>query len=473
MKKTKIVATVSDLRCDVEFIRDLYSEGVNVVRLNTAHQGFDDTLKVIRNVRAVSDKIALLLDTKGPEIRTNKFEEERFFKEGEEVLVKGDVNSIQGEEFVYVSYEGIVKDVGVGKSILIDDGVLEFRVVDKKDGVLVCKVMNDGGIKGRKSVNVPGVSISLPSLTQKDIDYIEFAAKNKIDFIAHSFVRNKTDVLDVQDILDKHGSSAKVIAKIENQEGVDNLDEILDVAYGVMVARGDLGIEIAAEKIPMIQHDMIKTCVKRKRPVIVATQMLHTMIDNPRATRAEIADIANAIRSGTDAVMLSGETAYGKYPVEAVRTMARVAKETEISNGKNAWEKRSDGRIPDFLANAAVRASLDLPVKAILCDSVTGRTARYLSSFRGKSLVFCQCYAEEVIRHLALSYGVYSAHMDRGKVGERFVGMSLQTLLKRDDFCEEDLVVVLAGHFGDKTGASFVEISTISNLNENFLVKNS
>ena len=464
MKKTKIVATVSDLRCDVEFIRDLYREGVNVVRLNTAHQSFDDTLKVIRNVRAVSDKIALLLDTKGPEIRTNEFEKERFFREGEEVFVRGGLMGVQNEKTICVSCEGIVEDVGVGKSLLIDDGALEFKVVCKKDGALVCRVMNDGGIKGRKSVNVPGVSINLPSLTQKDMDYIEFAAREKIDFIAHSFVRSKADVLDVQKISDRVGSSAKIIAKIENQEGVDNLDEILDVAYGVMVARGDLGIEIAAEKIPAIQQEIIKACVKRKRPVIVATQMLHTMIENPRATRAEIADISNAVRSGTDAVMLSGETAYGKYPIEAVRIMAKVAKETEISNGKDAWEKRSDGRIPDFLANAAVRASLDLPIRAILCDSVSGRTARYLSSFRGKSLVFCQCYTEEVVRHLALSYGVYSTYMDRSKVGERFVGMSLGTLLKRDDFCKEDLVVVLAGHFGDNVGASFVEVSSIGNL---------
>lgn len=467
MKKTKIVATISDLKCDVDFIQKLYDEGMNVVRLNTAHQTHEDTLKVIKNVRMVSDKIPLLLDTKGPEIRTNKFEVERFFKKGEKVLIKGDPKKSQTKEIMYVSYSGIAKDVRVGQSILVDDGAIEFKVMKKTRDALVCKVMNSAGINGRKSVNVPGAAIRLPSLTKKDKDYIEFAAKVGIDFIAHSFVRNKKDVLAVQKILDKYKSSAKIIAKIENQEGVDNLDEILDVTYGVMVARGDLGIEVPAEKIPMVQYSMIQKCIAKKRPVIVATQMLHSMIDNPRATRAEISDIANAIRSGTDAIMLSGETAYGKYPVESVKTMTRVAREVEKERREKIQSIAAEsigGEIPAFLSKMAVNAALKLPVKAIITDTMTGRTARYVSSFRGDKIIFTQCYRDDVMRQLALSYGIYASHMDKTKTHDHFIELSLKTLLKRKDFKESDLVVVLAGNYGPTHGASFVEISTVENL---------
>ena len=467
MKKTKIVATISDLKCDVDFIQKLYNEGMNVVRLNTAHQAHEDTLRVVKNVRAVSDKIPLLLDTKGPEIRTNKFETERFFKKGEKIMIKGDIKKNHTKDTIYVSYSGIVKDVSVGKSILVDDGDIEFKVMSKSKGALVCKVMNSSSIKGRKSVNIPGVSIRLPSITKKDRNYIEFAAKIGIDFIAHSFVRSKKDVLAVQKILDKYNSHAKIIAKIENQEGVDNLDEILDVAYGIMVARGDLGIEVAAEKIPMVQYSMIKKCIARKRPVIVATQMLHNMIENPRATRAEIADIANAIRSGTDAIMLSGETAYGKYPIEAVKTMTTVAREVEmerIDKIQDTAVKAVGKEIPAFLSNMAVKAALELPVKAIVADTETGRTARYISSFRGNKFVFAECYNDNVMRELALSYGVSASHLDKTKTHDHFIDLSLKSLLTKKEFKKTDLVVVLAGNYGPTHGASFVEISTIENL---------
>lgn len=467
MKKTKIVVTISDLRCDKEFIQRLYDEGMNVVRLNTAHQTHDDTLRVIENVRAVSDKIPLLLDTKGPEIRTNKFEELREFVAGERVLIKGDFDKTQNEDgVIYVSYNDFVNDVPVGSSVLVDDGDIEFKVLEKQNDALVCEVINSSSIKGRKSVNVPGVHINLPSLTQKDIDYIEFAAKTKIDFIAHSFVRNKSDILAVQKILDENNSSAKIIAKIENQEGVDNLDEILDVAYGVMVARGDLGIEIPAEKLPHVQYLMLQKCIARRRPVIVATQMLHNMIENPRATRAEISDIANAIRSGTDAIMLSGETAYGKYPIEAVRTMAKVAKEVEgeISQKIKSIAVSSIGdETGAFLAKTAVRAALKLPIKAIVADTMTGKTVRHLSSFRGDKIIFAECYDESVMRFLALSYGVYASKIDKAYTHDNFVKVSLDNLLKKN-FKEDDMIVLLGGNYGPVHGPSFLEISTIENL---------
>ena len=241
----------------------------------------------------------------------------------------GDPTALTTKECVAVSYKNFVKDLNVGCKVLIDDGEIEFTITEKKEDKLLAIAENSGELGSRKSVNIPGVRISLPSLTPRDLEVIDLAIKHNVDFIAHSFVRNRQDVLDIQGILNAHQSPIKIIAKIENQEGVDNIDEILEVAYGVMVARGDLGIEVPQEKIPGIQRLLIKKCVQAKKPVIVATQMLHTMIKNPRPTRAEVTDIANAIYYRTDAVMLSGETAYGDYPVEAVRTMAAIAEEAE------------------------------------------------------------------------------------------------------------------------------------------------
>ena len=330
LKKTKIVASISDLRCDVDFIRDLFNAGMNVVRMNTAHASREGFEKLINNVREVSNRIGILMDTKGPEVRTTKnAEDSTEYKTGEKVKIIGrpDMETTRG--CICVSYPNFVHDLNVGNRILIDDGELELKVLSKDDEALYCEVCNDATLGNRKSVNVPGVRINLPSLTEKDRNNILYAIEKDIDFIAHSFVRNKQDVLDIRQILDAYGSDIKIIAKIENQEGVDNIDEILEVADGVMVARGDLGIEVAQERIPGIQRVLIKKCILAKKPVIVATQMLHTMINNPRPTRAEVTDIANAIYYRTDALMLSGETAYGKYPVEAVRTMTAIAAQAE------------------------------------------------------------------------------------------------------------------------------------------------
>ena len=329
MKKTKIVATISDKRCEVEFLEKLYRAGMNVVRLNTAHQDMEQALKVVENVRKVSDNIAILIDTKGPEVRTMLMDEPMHVDRGETIYLTGDPELKMEGKLIHVSYPYFAEDIKVGDKVLVDDGDVELVVVEKKDHYLEMMVTNEAVIKNRKSVNVPGASLKLKSLSDKDRAFIDFAIDNNLDFIAHSFVRNKEDVMAIQAILDARGSKIKVIAKIENQEGVDNIDEILDYAYGVMVARGDLGIEIEAEKIPKIQRYIVKKCIESKKPVIIATQMLHTMIEHPRPTRAEISDIANAVYMGTDAIMLSGETAYGAYPEEAVTVMREVAEENE------------------------------------------------------------------------------------------------------------------------------------------------
>lgn len=266
LKKTKIVATISDKKCDIKLIKQLREAGMDVVRLNTAHQTHEDTLKVINNVRAVSEKIALLLDTKGPEIRTTKSTESIPVAFGDIIKIKGDPEGITTKDCVYVNYSGFAKDVPKGSRILIDDGEIELIVKEKKKDALLCEATNNGAINGRKSVNIPSVHVKLPTLSVKDKEYIHFAIDHQLDFIAHSFVRNKEDVAAVQKILDSRGSDIKIIAKIENQDGVDNIDEILDHVYGIMIARGDLAVEIPQERIPMIQKMIINKCIARRKP---------------------------------------------------------------------------------------------------------------------------------------------------------------------------------------------------------------
>ena len=408
MKRTKIVATISDKRCEIGFLRELYEAGMNVVRLNTAHQTLDEAMKVVRNVRAVSDQIALLIDTKGPEVRTCDIVVPVRVGKGEIIFMTGD-RTLVAEKLIHVSYEHFVRDVQIGDKILVDDGDVELIVRDKKENCLELEASNPGEIKDKKSINVPGVNMHLESLSDKDRKFIQFAMDNKLDFIAHSFVRNKQDVMEIQQILDEQHSNIKIIAKIENQEGVNHIDEILDHVYGVMVARGDLAIEIDAEKIPLIQRYIVNKCIESKKPVIIATQMLHTMIDHPRPTRAEVSDIANAVFSGTDAIMLSGETAYGDYPLEAVKVMSRVAEANEsiLPPDANRNLVRINNEITAALARVAVRMTTMLPIKAIVVDTNSGRTARYLSAFRSDLPVYARCYNERVMRELALSFGVY------------------------------------------------------------------
>ena len=348
--------------------------------------------------------------------------------------------------------------------ILIDDGELELTVIEKHPDCLVCEVQNEATLGSRKSVNVPGVRINLPSLTEKDRANIQLAIEKDIDFIAHSFVRCKQDILDIKEILDAHGSDIKIIAKIENQEGVDNIDEILEVADGVMVARGDLGIEVPQERIPGIQRILIRKCIFAKKPVIVATQMLHTMINNPRPTRAEVTDIANAIYYRTDALMLSGETAYGKYPVEAVRTMTKIAAQAEKDklpdNDIRIPLDENSNDVTAFLAKQAVKATTKLKIRAIITDSYSGRTARNLAAFRGKYPVLAICYKEKTMRHLALSYGVEAIYMPELANGQEYYFAALRRLLKEGRLQPTDMVGYLSsGKAGTQT--SFLEINVV------------
>jgi pyruvate kinase len=466
-RNTKIVATISNLKCSVEFIGRLYQAGMNVVRLNTAHMSHDDALEVIENTRKVSDKIAILLDTKGPEIRTCDAHEPLAVKTGESIRIKGAPDELSQEDYICVSYLDFAEDVPVGSTVLIDDGYIALTVTAKEEHYLNCLVENDGVIHPRKSINIPSVHVKLPALSDKDKGFIRFAADNDLDFIAHSFVRNKEDVIAVQEILDEKSSPMKIIAKIENAEGVEKLDEILNHVYGIMIARGDLAVEIPTEQIPLIQKKIVQACIIKRKPVIVATQMLHSMIKSPRPTRAEVSDVANACLDHADALMLSGETANGLYPEMAVRTMAKIIDEVELKGG-NYYDIPYDDthRVTAYLAKAAVKASLRLDIKAIVADSLTGKSIRALSAYRGGSVIYAQIYDKRVMRQLALSFGVYAHYIPMDITTAEPLKNSICRLINDKHFEDDDLIIVLAGSFGAKHGASYIEIATAQNLKQ-------
>ena len=473
IKRTKVVATISDKNCSSAFIKELYEAGMDVVRINSAHLSIDGALQIMKNTREVSDKIAIILDTKGPEIRTTVCDEPIQLKRGCKINIIGDPTKKSSGEAIYVSYKSFASDIPVGSIILMDDGELELRAVKRNQDALECIIDNDGILGSRKSVNIPSVKICLPSLTDKDKAFIEMAVNNGVDFIAHSFVRSKQDVLDVQAVLDSYNSSIKIIAKIENQEGVENIDDILDNVYGIMVARGDLAIEIPYEKIPGIQRMIITKCIVRRKPVIIATQMLHSMITNPRPTRAEVSDVANAIYTQTDAIMLSGETANGKYPVEAVKTMTKVAMEVEKNKEKflDIPHVNVTGEISAYLAKVAVKTAFRIGAKGIIADTTGGRTIRDMASYRGIDLILAQCYLESTMRELALSYGVYASYQERRKSVDEFIHIALKKLITAHDLKGDDIVVVLAGNFTDGSGFSFIEVGSVQYLKDRVSIK--
>ena len=449
MKQTKIVCSISDRRCDVDFIRGLFNAGMNVVRMNTAHATPDGIRSIIRNTRAVSPHIGILIDTKGPEVRTTDVESPIEYKTGDVVRIFGRPEMNTTHEIINVSFPDFAKDVKVGDIILFDDGAIGMKVMGIEGPAVYVEVQNDGVLGAHKSVNVPGEHIDLPALTEKDKRNINLAIEEDIDFIAHSFVRSADDVHAVQKILDERHSDIKIISKIENQEGVDNIDEIINASYGIMVARGDLGIEVPVEKIPGIQRMIIRKCVERHKPVIVATQMLHTMITNPRPTRAEVTDIANAIYSNTDALMLSGETASGKYPLEAVKTMAAVAEQAE--NDRNSFDAMYNVPLNEhcsqreFLSHSAIESSRLLGIAGIITASKSGYTARCLASYRGPKPILAICYNDKLQRWLNLSYGVIAVRQkEKASSGEIF-NAALRMLRQKGYVTNEDKVAYLSG----------------------------
>jgi len=455
MRKTKIVCTIGPASENKEVLQQLIEYGMNVARLNFSHGSHEEHLKridVIKKVRKeIGLPIALLLDTKGPEIRTGNFETgEIFLKEGSFfTLTTRDI--IGNETIGKITYKELPNDVKAGNRILIDDGLVELEIVEIKDKTdIKCLIKNSGTIKNHKGVNVPGVKINLPAITQKDMDDIIFGIRNDIDFIAASFVRKASDVIEIRKILEEHGASdIQIISKIENREGVDNIEEIIEVSDGIMVARGDLGVEIPAEEVPLIQKMIIKMCNGTGKPVITATQMLDSMMRNPRPTRAEVTDVANAIFDGTDAIMLSGETAAGKYPIESVKTMANIAKTTEESlNYAAILREKGVGKektITDAVSHATCTSAQDLGASAIITATSSGYTARMVSKFRSKAPIIVATTREKIMRKMALTWNTYPILVKEAQSTDEIFDLSIEKALETGYIKAGDLVIITAG----------------------------
>lgn len=455
MKKTKIVCTIGPASESEETLEQLVEAGMNVARLNFSHGDHDEHLVRIKRIREISEKlgepIGIMLDTKGPEIRTHKM------TDGTISLTKGDTVRIAMTEVLgtpekfSVSYDGLIDDVEVGMPILLDDGLIELQVVelDTDNQEIITKALNSGVVKNNKGVNVPGASLNLPGLTEKDRSDIEFGLKNGVNFIAASFVRRTSDVLEIKEILEKHDSlHVQIIPKIENQEGVDNLEEIISVSDGLMVARGDLGVEIPVEEVPIVQKDMIDKCRRAGKPVITATQMLDSMQDNPRPTRAEASDVANAIFDGTDAIMLSGETAAGDYPVESVHTMSNIAIRTEASLvDQDAYSLKAFDQqdTTEAIGQAVGHTAKNLNIGTIVAATESGHTARMISKYRPKADIFAITFSEETALALTLKWGVQPAVSEKPESTDDMFNLAASFVVEQEFASEGDLILITAG----------------------------
>ena len=454
MKKTKIICTMGPNSDDREVMKQLVLNGMDVARFNFSHGNHEEHKKRYLQLRQVAEEtgipVAALLDTKGPEIRTGILKDGNkiTLKEGQEFTLT--TEEVVGDEtMVHINYDGLNGDVKAGDRILIDDGLIELHVREVQGPRIVCLVVNGGELGERKGVNVPGVKIKLPALTEKDKDDIRFGMEMGFDYIAASFIRSADAIREIREILAEGGSSMGIIAKIENEEGLENLDDIIEESDGIMVARGDMGVEIDFTEIPIIQKDMIAQCVAAGKPVITATQMLDSMMENPRPTRAEITDVANAIYDGTSAIMLSGETAAGKYPVEAVQTMDAIALRTEadINYAKRMRNLPGSSRlsIAAATAHAACTTAMDIGADAILTVSQSGATARLVSRFRPGTTVVACLLSERVQRQMALYWGVVPLLMPYAQNTDQLIEFAIQAAEKAELVKQGDLVVITAG----------------------------
>ncbi|QPS98396.1 pyruvate kinase [Staphylococcus equorum] len=456
MRKTKIVCTIGPASESEEILEKLMKAGMNVARLNFSHGDHAEHKARIDSIRKVSKKlgktVAILLDTKGPEIRTHSMKDGGIELERDtEVIVS--MTEVEGTpEKFSVTYDNLINDVEEGSYILLDDGLIELQVkrIDKDNGEVVCDVLNTGELKNKKGVNLPGVKVSLPGITDKDAEDINFGISEGVDFIAASFVRRPSDVLDIRKLLEaQKNTTISIIPKIENQEGIDNIKDILEVSDGLMVARGDMGVEIPPESVPMVQKDLIRQCNKLGKPVITATQMLDSMQRNPRATRAEASDVANAIYDGTDAVMLSGETAAGLYPEEAVKTMRNIAVSAE---GAQDYKKLLSDRtklVETSLVNAigvsVAHTALNLNVKAIVAATESGSTARTISKYRPQSDIIAVTPNPETARQCALVWGIHPVIKEGRKTTDALLNNAVATAVETEKVQNGDLIIITAG----------------------------
>lgn len=467
-KKTKIVATIGPATESFENLLSLVNAGMNVMRLNFSHGDFKEHQFRVNNIKKVEKEtgkyIAVLQDLGGPKIRIGEF------KEGKVTLKEGATFTLATQQIdgtdqkVFINYPTLPKEVKKGGFILLHDGKLKLQITDIKKNEVITKVIVGGEIKGKRGVNLPGARLTISSVTDKDKADLKFGIENKVDYIALSFVRSKSDVVYLRELLKKAKSNAQIISKIETAEAIENIDEIIEVSDGLMVARGDLAIEIPAEEVPLIQKTIIKKCNALGKPVITATQMLESMINSPVPTRAEVSDIANAIIDGTDAIMLSEETTLGKYPLPAVQMMTRIAKEVEANyytNDKIAQYKDSHG-ITDVVSESAVRTCHDLEAKCIVALTKTGRTGRMIARYKPCERIIALTLTDEAARKLALSFGCYPIVVKEFKTLEEVMEIVREVLIKEDIAEKGNKVVILAGlPFGKVKETNMVLVETI------------
>ena len=452
MRKTKIICTLGPSTDKGDVLRELIANGMNVARFNFSHGSYEEHGGRLANLKALREElgkpVAALLDTKGPEIRLKEF------KNGVEMLEAGQTftlttREVEGtKEICSVTYKDLPHDVHEGGTIMLDDGLIMLRIEKVTDTDITCTVLNSGKIKTKKGVNVPGVHLSMPYLSQKDREDIIFGIQNGFDFIAASFVRTAQDVYDIRNLLNEYDSNIRIIAKIENREGVDNIDSILSAADAVMVARGDLGVEIDFTELPGIQKSVIDRSFSFGKPIVTATQMLDSMMVNPRPTRAEISDVANAIYDGTSAIMLSGETAAGAYPVEALKTMSAIAERTENEvhyRDNRLTDTTGQISVSDATAHAACLTAKDVNASAIVTVSESGNTARLLSKYRPTQPIIACVMDEQVQRQLSLSWGITSLLMGPAKSTDELIEMSTALAQKNGYLHNGELAVVTAG----------------------------
>lgn len=472
MRKTKIVCTIGPASESEEMLEKLMNAGMNVARLNFSHGSHEEHKARIDTIRKVAKRlnktIGLLLDTKGPEIRTHNMKDGLIVLEkGKEVIVS--MNEVEGTpEKFSVTYENLINDVNIGSYILLDDGLVELQVkeINKDKGEVKCDILNTGELKNKKGVNLPGVKVNLPGITDKDADDIRFGLKKNVDFIAASFVRRPSDVLDIRQILEEEKAEITIFPKIENQEGIDNIEEILEVSDGLMVARGDMGVEIPPESVPMVQKDLIRKCNKLGKPVITATQMLDSMQRNPRATRAEASDVANAIYDGTDAVMLSGETAAGQYPEEAVKTMRNIAVSAEAAQDYKKLLSDRTKLVETSLVNAigvsVAHTALNLNVKAIVAATESGSTARTISKYRPHSDIIAVTPSEKTARQCAIVWGVNPVVKEGRKTTDALLNNAVATAVETGRVSNGDLIIITAGvPTGEKGTTNMMKIHLV------------
>ena len=454
MRKTKIVCTLGPATDNEDVLRQMMLAGMNVARCNFSHATYDEHKKrmdMIKKLRKeVGQPVAILLDTKGPEVRVKNFKDGRVTLEDGQLFTLTD-DEVEGtKDKVSVTYNRLYEDLEVGMRVLIDDGLIEMQVEQVDRTNIVCRVINGGTVSNHKGVNVPDVDLSMPYISDKDREDILFGISQDVDFIAASFVQKKEDILQLRRLLEKNGGSdIKIIAKIENAQGVTNIDDIIEVSDGIMVARGDMGVEIPYEEVPVIQKKIIKKVYRTGKQVITATQMLESMIKNPRPTRAETTDVANAVYDGTSAIMLSGETAAGSYPVEAVKTMVRIAKRTEqdVDYRKRFYQsaRETDTDITNAICHASCTTALDLNAKAIVTVTKSGTSARMLAKYRPESDIISCATTEKVCRQLSLTWGVTPIVIKEEKEVFNLFDKAIQAAVKMKLLQTGDLTVITSG----------------------------